>query len=69
MNSKPYGFDCQIELNGGGSIWKHYVGSEAAVRRKCMLVKWARRITCMNPLTREQWNRCYGDPSIKTRFS
>lgn len=69
MNSKPYGFDCQIELNGSEPIWKHYVGTEAAVRRKCMMVTRARRVLCMNPLTREQWVRCYGDPRVRNPFS
>lgn len=69
MDSKPYGFDCEIELNGGGHVCKHYVGTEAAVRRKCMMVTRARHITSMNPLTREQWVRCYGDPTVRNPFS
>lgn len=40
-----------------------------AVRRKCMMVTRARKILCMNPLTREQWVRCYGDPAVRNPFS
>ncbi len=65
---KPYGYDCEIELNGSDNISKHYVGTEAAVRRKCMMVTRARRVVSMTPLTRPEWNRYYGDPSIRTHF-
>ncbi len=65
---QPYGYDCEIELHGNEFIEKHYVGSESAVRRKCMMVTRARRVVSMTPLTRAAWNCAYGDPSIRTRF-
>lgn len=74
MNEAPttepiYGYDCEIELNGHEFIDRHYVGTEAAVRRKCMLVTRARRVVSMTPLTRAAWNRAYGDPSIRSKFN
>lgn len=63
---KPYGYDVEIQLNGGrGIIEKHFTGSEATVRRKCMLTKCAHSVVSMKPLTRTQWVACYGDPKVR----
>lgn len=65
-SEKPYGFDVEIQLNGGrGIIEKHFTGSEATVRRKCMLTKCAQSIVSMRPLTHKQWVFTYGDPKVR----
>lgn len=66
QTEKPYGYDVEIQLNGGrGIIAKHFTGSEATVRRKCMLTKCAQKIVSMTPLTQRQWFAAYGDPKAR----
>lgn len=68
MSEEIYGYRCEIELNGNEFIHKNYVGTERAVRRKCMMVTRARRVVSMEPYTRDQWNAAFGNPDIRSRF-
>lgn len=62
---KPYGYDVTVEIRtgGAGTVEKvfHKMGTEAQVRRWGMLKPCAKRIVKMEPLTREQYIRAYGD--------
>jgi len=69
-----FGYDVEIELNAGGAgteiVHKHWrATSYAAVIRRAKLVKRAKRVVKVTPLSEEAYCRAYGDPRIKSRFN
>ena len=43
----------------------HWIGTEAACRRKGMLKSNAEKIVKADPITAEEWLRAYGDPRLR----
>ena len=59
---KPYGYEVRVDCHNNTSVYKHLTGSAATVRRKGMMTKLAKSVVLLEPVSREQWFRAYGDP-------
>lgn len=59
---KPYGWEVRIDRLDNTSVYKHLTGSAATVRRKGMMSRLASSVVLLEPISKEQWFRAYGDP-------
>ena len=60
---KPFGHEVTVMFRDGTLKTFHYVGGRAKARMNGIMKPLASQIVSIEPVTKEQWFRAYGNPS------